>query len=165
MTTRRQTIKGLVVSMAAGVSGLATKLLSATTLQEEAKPASGQGTEIKRARLLEQALPEMEDKVVTMVTVEYPPGAGSDAHRHPGPVFGFILEGSISIQIEPGPIVTYQAGQVFYEPPLHVHRVSRNPSKTRPAKLLAFIITQKGQPLTVPVGFNVRVPTNSGKIS
>lgn len=93
----------------------------------------------------------MEGKVASLVTVTYAPGAGSQPHRHPGPVFGYILEGAIVSQVEPGPPITYRAGEAFYEPPMHVHRVSRNASKTRPAKLLAFVITEKGQPLTLPM--------------
>jgi hypothetical protein len=40
---------------------------------------------------------------------------------------------------------------MFFEPAGVVHKISRNASKTKPARLLAFVIGKKGAPLKVPV--------------
>jgi quercetin dioxygenase-like cupin family protein len=141
MSTRRETTKALAAMMTAGFSGLLGMPVLANADEEHGS---------KVHEVIEHALPDMEDKVASLVTVSYAPGAGSEPHRHPGPVFGYILEGAIVSQVEPEPPVTYRAGEAFYEPPMHVHRISRNASKTHPAKLLAFVITKKGQPLTIP---------------
>ncbi|MGH9652541.1 MAG: cupin domain-containing protein [Bryobacteraceae bacterium] len=141
MSTRRETTKALAAMMTSGFSGLAAMPALATADAEQRS---------KVHEVIQHALPDMEGKVASLVTVSYAPGAGSKPHRHPGPVFGYVLEGAIVSQVEPGPPITYRAGEAFYEPPMHVHRVSRNASKTRPAKLLAFEITKKGQPLTIP---------------
>ncbi|HEX5482060.1 MAG TPA: cupin domain-containing protein [Terriglobia bacterium] len=114
-------------------------------------PAAASETRSRVDQILQHSLPGAKGKVGTLVTVSYAPGASSMPHRHPGPVFAYVLEGAIVSQVEPGPPITYKQGQAFYEPPMHVHRISRNASKTRPAKLLAFQITRKGQPLTLPV--------------
>jgi quercetin dioxygenase-like cupin family protein len=47
--------------------------------------------------------------------------------------------------------VTLTAGQTFYEGPDDVHIVGRNASSTRPAKLLAVLLKDKGTPALVPV--------------
>lgn len=154
MVTRRQMMKALAASSAI----LASKNLVAELALAEAvggegaavkaqpRPANG----IRVTRLLEQALPEMAGKVATVVIVEFPPGVDDKAHRHPGSVFAYVLEGSVTTQVDPGPVVTYKQGQMWYEPPMHVHRIVRSASKTRPAKLLALLISDKGQPILIP---------------
>jgi quercetin dioxygenase-like cupin family protein len=47
--------------------------------------------------------------------------------------------------------VTLMPGQTFYEVPEDVHIVGRNASSNRPAKLLVFLIKDKGAPILVPV--------------
>ncbi|HVZ21686.1 MAG TPA: DUF3179 domain-containing (seleno)protein [Vicinamibacterales bacterium] len=63
-------------------------------------------------------------------------GAG---HRHPGPVFGYILRGEVENQVLPDPPAVYTTGQVFFEAPRHLHIVMRNTSETAPATVLAFL--------------------------
>jgi hypothetical protein len=41
--------------------------------------------------------------------------------------------------------------QVFYESPEDVHTVSRNASKTKPAKFVVFFIKNEGAPILTPV--------------
>lgn len=92
----------------------------------------------------------MEDWQVTVSEVPIPPGRVGQAHRHPGFVLAYVLEGAVVTKISGQPETTYTAGQMFYEPPGSTHEVSRNASATEPAKLLALIFAKKGQPLTVP---------------
>lgn len=77
------------------------------------------------------------------------PGGTAPAHKHPGPVFAYILKGEIENQVDPGDPKVYRAGDVFYEPAMHVHRLFRNLSKTEPAELLIFQIAEKGEPLAM----------------
>jgi quercetin dioxygenase-like cupin family protein len=133
-------VAGLALAEKVGEEGAAVKA--------QPPPANG----IRVTKLLEQALPEMDGKVVTVVIVEFPPGVDDKAHRHPGSVFAYVLEGSITTQVEPGPIVTYTQGQMWYEPPMHIHRIVRSASKTASAKLLALLISDKGQPVLIPEG-------------
>lgn len=150
MITRRETMKAFGAMMAAAVPALA----SMRALAEAPPSAKRSAGREKRSRVhvvLQQPLPDMKGKVATLVTVSYAPGAASLSHRHPGPVFGYVLEGSVVMQFEPKPPVTYTVGQAFYEAPMHVHRISRNASNARPAEILAFQITNEGQPLTLPV--------------
>src|SRR5215469_18744215 len=50
-----------------------------------------------------------------------------------------------------GEPVTLTPGQTFYEGPDDIHTVSRNASKTKPAKFLVFLLKDKDAPVLVPV--------------
>jgi len=101
--------------------------------------------------LLTQPLAGIEGKEVSMVSVTYPPGGASAAHRHNADVFVYVLEGSVVMQVDGAEPVTLAAGQTFHESPTDVHRVSRNASDTQPAKILAILVKNEGAPATVPV--------------
>jgi quercetin dioxygenase-like cupin family protein len=100
--------------------------------------------------LMTQEVEGIRDKEVTMVTVEYAPGASSAAHRHNAYTFVYVVEGALVMQVRSGKEVTVGPGQTFYESPDDVHTVSRNASATKPAKFVVFFVKQKGAPITVP---------------
>jgi quercetin dioxygenase-like cupin family protein len=53
----------------------------------------------------------------TTVVVEYPPGdPGAPPHRHPGPAFGYVLEGEMLLELEGQPERVVRAGEAFWEP-------------------------------------------------
>jgi quercetin dioxygenase-like cupin family protein len=94
----------------------------------------------------------MDDWEVTVSHVDYAPGRVGAAHRHPGFVLAYVLEGSVIAKISgQGEERTYTVGQMFYEQPGATHEVSKNASQTQPAKLLAMIFAKKGSTLTTPV--------------
>ncbi len=92
----------------------------------------------------------MDGWEVTVSIVDMPPGREGRPHHHPGFVLAYVLEGDIVTKISDQPETTYKPGQMFYEPPGSTHQVSRNASKTEPAKLLAMIFAKKGLPLVTP---------------
>jgi quercetin dioxygenase-like cupin family protein len=55
------------------------------------------------------------------------------------------------IAVNGGKEVTLGPGQTSYESPDDVHTVSRNASKTKPAKFLVFFVKDQGAASTVPV--------------
>ena len=63
----------------------------------------------------------------------------------------YVLEGSVIEQVKGGQPVTLTAGQTFYEGPDDIHIVGRNTSKTKPAKMMAILVKNKGAPPLVPV--------------
>jgi quercetin dioxygenase-like cupin family protein len=101
--------------------------------------------------LMTKDLVGITGKEGVMLTVEYPPGHSSSKHRHNANTFVYVLEGSIVMQVEGGQEVTLGPGQTFYEAPADVHAVSKNASKTQPAKFLVFFVKDKGAPASVPV--------------
>ena len=86
----------------------------------------------------------------TVVEVSYAPGEASAAHRHPGITIAYVLEGEIRSKVADEPEKTYTTGQMFLETPGQLHAVSRNASATKPAKLLAVLLAEKGKQLTTP---------------
>jgi quercetin dioxygenase-like cupin family protein len=118
-------------------------LLSGTAAQTQAPAATAK-------TVLTQALPDLRGKEVLMLTVEYPPAGISPSHRHNANTFVYVLEGSIVMAVAGGKETTLTAGQTFYESPTDIHSVSRNASKTQPAKFLVFMIKEQGAPATVP---------------
>ena len=76
----------------------------------------------------------------TTVEVTLGPGESSAPHRHPGPAFGYVLEGEYEWAIDDQPAKILKVGDTFYEPTGCLHRVSRNPSKTGKARVLAVVL-------------------------
>lgn len=92
-------------------------------------------------------------KSLVAVEVLYPPGGASKPHGHAKSafVYAYVVSGAIQSQVDDGPTRIYSAGQAFYEEPGAHHRISRNASKTAPAKLLAVFIVDTGDTnLTTP---------------
>ena len=89
--------------------------------------------------------------VATLVEVTYDPGGASTRHRHPCPVIGYVLEGSVRMQVEGQPEQVYTVGQTFYESPADVHAVSANASMTAPARFLAYFVCDHQTKLSLPV--------------
>ena len=86
-----------------------------------------------------------------MIAVEYPPGSVDPVHSHRAQSLVYVLEGSVVMQVRGGTPVTLVAGQTFYEGPDDVHTVGRNASPTTPARLLVFLVKDKGAPILTPV--------------
>jgi quercetin dioxygenase-like cupin family protein len=103
------------------------------------------------ATVMSKELADIPGKEVVMITVEFPPGGSDPVHRHDAHGFIYVLEGSVVMQVKGGKEVTLTPGQSFYEGPQDVHVVGRNASNTRPAKLLAVLVKDKGAPILVPV--------------
>jgi quercetin dioxygenase-like cupin family protein len=100
--------------------------------------------------LLNKDLPDLAGKEVMMTTVVYPPGVASAPHRHDAHTFVYVLEGTVVMQVAGGPAQTLGPGQTFYENPTDVHATSRNASDSAPAKILVFMIKDKGKPTSRP---------------
>jgi quercetin dioxygenase-like cupin family protein len=96
-------------------------------------------------------LPNVPGKTLTVVQVDYRPGGSSASHRHPasGFVFAYVLSGTVRSQVEGEPVREYRAGETWTEPPNAHHIVSANASKTRPARLMAYVIADDSAKATV----------------
>jgi len=88
---------------------------------------------------------------LTLIAVEYPPGNVDPVHTHHAQSVVYVLEGSIVMQVRGGTPVTLGPGQTFYEGLDDVHVVGRNASPTAPARLLVFLVKDKGAPILTPV--------------
>ncbi|QSN64691.1 MULTISPECIES: cupin domain-containing protein [unclassified Caballeronia] len=119
-----------------------------------AVPALAHGAAETVTPNFQHAIPNVPGKSLTAVVVDYAPGAASSAHRHAGSAFiyAYVVSGEIESQVDNGPKRVYHAGESFFEEPGSVHRISRNASETKPAKLLAvFVADTDDKALTTPI--------------
>jgi quercetin dioxygenase-like cupin family protein len=97
--------------------------------------------------VFERQLPNVPGKSLVAVEVLYPPGGASPSHTHPKSAFiyAYVLSGEIISAVDGEKPRLYRAGESWHEVPGAHHRVSRNASKTKPAKLLAIFVLNTGE--------------------
>ncbi|HXR16286.1 MAG: cupin domain-containing protein [Candidatus Sulfotelmatobacter sp.] len=102
--------------------------------------------------LMQESIGDIGDAEASMLILNIPanPPAGRHGafpmHKHSGPVFAYVLEGSVENQVDPDQPKTYNTGDYWYEPAMHVHRLLRNLSDTQQARILVFEVLPKGKP-------------------
>jgi quercetin dioxygenase-like cupin family protein len=101
----------------------------------------------------EQTIPNIRGKSLIAVIVDYPPGGASAPHTHAKSsfIYAYVISGTIESKVNDGTTRIYKAGESWSEPPGSSHPISRNASKTEPAKLLAVaVVDTDDKQLTVP---------------
>lgn len=105
-------------------------------------------------RTSRRPFPNIPGKSLPAVEVDYAPGAASVPHTHAKSAFiyAYVISGAIEPKVNNGETRIYRAGESWSEPPVAFHSISRNASKTEPAKLLAvFVLGTNDKPLTTPI--------------
>lgn len=129
----------LAATIAAGM--VASQGLSA---QEQKGPV----VKAKITPLLKTPLAGVAGKEVSIAHISAPPGFVTPKHFHPGQVFIYVVEGSITIEMDGEAPIKLGPGDILEEPPGRT-MVGKNLSSTNGAKLVVFQIGDKGKPLTV----------------
>src|SRR3954452_15292879 len=129
----RASLAGLLISGLA-VGGMA--------LAQHAERAKGGVKALSRKEIAEKI--DGKKTAATTVEVTLGPGQASAPHRHPGPVFGYVLEGEYEWAIDDGKPKVLKAGDTFYEPTGCLHRVSKNPSDKNTTRVLAVVLHPEG---------------------
>lgn len=138
-----RTMLTLAVGAAIGVGGLALA---------QTGHGQGKGPTVKTLSAVDVG-EELNGKQARATTQEvtFEPGAASAPHRHPGPVFGYVLEGELEFQAGDAPVRRLKAGDTFYEPAMVLHAVARNPSAKARTRVLAVILhARDAKALVVP---------------
>jgi quercetin dioxygenase-like cupin family protein len=91
----------------------------------------------------------MADRHAVQALVEFVPGGAVGKHTHPGEELGYVVEGTLELQIVGQPPRTVKAGEAFFVPAGVVHEGKNVGSG--PAKVLATYIAEKGKPLATMV--------------
>lgn len=87
----------------------------------------------------------------TMLEVTLAPGEVEPAHRHPGPAFGYILEGEYEWAIDDNKPKIFKPGDTFYEPTGCLHSLGRNPSNKNKTRFLAVVLhPEDAKELVIP---------------
>ena len=122
-------------------------ILNAKAQESGKSPVTGVPPRLILRQLIQTS--GLKEQEVKVVIVEFEPGEISTAHRHPIPTFGYVLEGELESTFD-GKVYHYKAGDAFFERPNGLHSGTRNMSKDKPAKLVAFFVGDKGKPFLVP---------------
>ena len=128
----RRTLIVIAIGFCAGFGGLG--------LAHDDEPSQGK-PEVKvlsTAAVFEKIDGKMAKATTVEVTLD--PGEASAPHRHPGPVFGYVIEGEYEWAIDDNPAKTLRAGDTFYEPNGCLHRVGSNPSDKNRTRILAVLL-------------------------
>ena len=120
----------LTIGVVLGIGGL--------TMADHDGPAKRSAKVISEKDIAEKI--NGKESKATTVEVTLDPGQSSPPHRHPGPVFGYILEGEYEWAIDDQPVKKLKAGDTFYEPTACLHRVSKNPSDKNKTRVLAVVL-------------------------
>ena len=102
----------------------------------------------------EATIPNIPGKSLIALEVNYAPGAASPPHTHAKSsfIYAYVISGAIESKVNDGETRIYRAGDSWSEPPGATHSISRNASRTEPAKLLAvFVLDTNDNPLTTPI--------------
>lgn len=125
-----------------------------------AAPAFAHGNEVHQGDetvtpSFDQAIPDVPGKSLRARIVDYPPGGASVSHVHAKSAFiyAYVVSGQIESKVNDEPARIYKPGESWHEPPASLHSISRNVSKTEPARLLAvFVVDTDDTELTTPEG-------------
>ena len=82
---------------------------------------------------------------IVQVLTEIPAGVQSGWHQHPGEEVGYILAGTVEMEIEGQPTLTLHAGVGFLMPPRTPHNATDLGPDT--GQMLSTYIVEVGEPL------------------
>jgi quercetin dioxygenase-like cupin family protein len=101
----------------------------------------------KRTILQEVELSVSGRQAVSAIA-EIQPGAAVGRHTHPGEEIGYVIEGTIVVELEGKPALNVEPGHAFFIPAGAIHNATN--SGVNPARILATYIVEKGKPLATP---------------
>jgi len=99
-------------------------------------------------KMLQDQNMSVSDRHAVQVLAEFTPGASAGKHTHPGEELGYVLEGTLELQVTGEPPRTLKAGEAFFIPAGVVHDGKNIGSG--PAKVLATYVVEKGKPVATP---------------
>jgi quercetin dioxygenase-like cupin family protein len=110
----------------------------------DAPPTDALAGKLKRTELQHKpsSIPGRE---IVQVLTEIPAGVQSGWHQHPGEEVGYILAGTVEMEIEGQPTLTLHTGEGFLMPPRTPHNATDLGPDT--GQMLSTYIVEVGVPL------------------
>jgi quercetin dioxygenase-like cupin family protein len=112
--------------------------------------ANAQDQPIKRTELLRTDLADIAGKETVIYIADVMPGAEGGRHTHYGDEFVYILEGTLIVQPDGKEAITLKQGETAHLAPNDGVHAAKNGSISQPAKVLVFLVVEKGKPLAEP---------------
>jgi quercetin dioxygenase-like cupin family protein len=91
----------------------------------------------------------LKDHHGVMSRSDFPPGAESGRHTHPGEEFGYILEGTLDLTVDGQPTKHLKAGDYTFVAANTVHNAKNVGTGT--TRVLSTYVLEAGKPLASPV--------------
>jgi len=85
-----------------------------------------------------------------LVELNFGPGVSAPAHRHPGFIVGYVVDGQMRFAVNNEPDQIMPAGSTFFEPAGALHSAFGSASGDAPVRILAFLVVPTGSRLTEP---------------
>jgi quercetin dioxygenase-like cupin family protein len=83
-----------------------------------------------------------------LVELNFQPGVSAPAHRHPGPILGYVVDGKMRTAINHQPDQIVPVGGTFFEPHGALHTSFTSADPDAPVRAVAFLVVPSGSPLT-----------------
>jgi quercetin dioxygenase-like cupin family protein len=113
-------------------------------MSSDTTPADGLASRLKRTELQHSAS-SIPGREIVQVLTEIPAGVESGWHMHPGEEVGYILAGTVQMEIEGQPTLTLHAGDPFLMPPRTLHNALDLGPDT--GRMLSTYIVEIGEPI------------------
>ena len=139
---RRATSIGILVIVGAMVAG-AIGVPGLYAAEKEYKSTA------KITKLIESmSLSGLPDQEANVFVAEMPGGWIGGKHYHPGHVFVYVLEGSITFTFDGKEPFTVKAGEVYHETP-NEKMLAKNASASEDLKIVVFQVGTEGKPVMI----------------
>lgn len=139
---RRSTSIGILVIVGAMVAG-AIGVPGLYADEKEYKSTA------KITKLIESmSLSGLPDQEANVFVAEMPGGWVGGKHYHPGHVFVYVLEGSITFMFDGKEPFTVKAGEVYHETP-NEKMLAKNASASDDLKIVVFQVGTEGKPVMI----------------
>jgi quercetin dioxygenase-like cupin family protein len=96
---------------------------------------------------LQQVDLSIPGREVVTVRAEFPAGGTSGRHTHPGDEVTYVIDGTLSLEVEGAPTRTVKAGEAFMVPAGKIHNATAQGGKV---VAVANYLIEKGKPVTTP---------------
>src|SRR5215212_9347625 len=118
--------------------------MSSEAATNPSQPVDELAGKLKRTEL--QHVPSsIPGRLIVQVLTEIPAGVESGWHQHPGEEVGYILAGTVRMEIEGKPTLTLRAGDPFLMPPRTPHNATDLGPGT--GQMLSTYIVESGEPI------------------
>jgi len=142
---KRMTVAAIALAAIFAAWGMDAPLLAQS--QPQAQPQSPPpAPAIKRSLLQTQDL-GVPGRAAMVTLIELAPGAVIERHTHPGEELGYVLEGTLVMEVDGRAPLALKAGDSYF---IEAGRVHGGKGGAAPARVLLTYIVEKGKPFALP---------------
>ncbi|MET1005241.1 MAG: cupin domain-containing protein [Propionibacteriaceae bacterium] len=107
-------------------------------------PSDALAGSLKRVEI-QRSESSIPGRIIVQVRTEIPAGVSSGWHTHPGEEVGYIVAGTVQMEIRDQPTLTLTAGEGFLIPPRTPHNALDLGPET--GQMLSTYIVESGEPI------------------